>query len=68
MAGVAFKLTSRTTGESHIFVTDKNGEYSTSSSFIRHSNDTNKGEAGSGIWFGGGKDVAGAPVDDDAGG
>ncbi|EOS71269.1 hypothetical protein C818_00726 [Lachnospiraceae bacterium MD308] len=64
MAGVEFKLTSKTTGESHVFVTDENGEYDTSSSFIKHSHDTNAGKGGSGIWFGKLKDGTSAPVND----
>lgn len=51
MAGITFQLTSKTTGESHRFVTDENGEYSTASAYIPHSLRTNKGEAGDGIWF-----------------
>ncbi len=67
MANVAFKITSRTTGESHIAVTDANGHFSTSSDYAAHSRDTNGNddalnEDGSiddsklnvecGIWFG----------------
>lgn len=52
MAGVSFKLTSKTTGESHVFTTDENGEYDTSSSFIRHTERTNGEKNGDGIWFG----------------
>lgn len=63
LAGVEFKLTSRTTGESHSFITDKNGEYDTSAAFIKHSKNTNAGKEGSGIWFKGVKGSAVVPVD-----
>ncbi len=67
MAGIEFKLTSVTTGESHTFITDENGEYNTSSDFIKHTVNTNGGKEGDGIWFGvsgDGKEVA---ADDKAG-
>ena len=66
MAGVAFKLTSKTTGESHLLVTDENGCFD--SADIPHSKDTNSADAAlsadgktvdssklraCGIWFGG---------------
>ena len=60
-ANVAFKLTSQTTGESHIVVTDKNGEVRTESSWNAHSQNTNgndgvEDEAAwddhAGTWFG----------------
>ena len=55
MAGVPFAITSVTTGESHIVVTDENGQFDTSSSWNKHSQDTNRGEtANDGVWFGGG--------------
>ena len=68
LAGVAFKVTSKTTGESHVIVTDENGYLSTASSWNKHTADTNgndwalaetgtidssKLDATSGIWFGG---------------
>ena len=40
-ANVAFKLTSQTTGESHILITDENGEVRTESSWNPHSQNTN---------------------------
>ena len=40
-ANVAFKLTSQTTGESHIVITDENGEVRTESSWNPHSQNTN---------------------------
>lgn len=53
MANVRFRLTSKTTGESHEFVTDENGYYSTAASYIPHTKNTNGGNAGDGIYFGG---------------
>lgn len=41
LAGVPFKITSKTTGESHIIVTDANGYANTSSSWNLHTNNTN---------------------------
>ena len=53
MAGVPFRITSITTGESHVVVTDVNGEFNTASSWNLHSQNTNRGETCSdGIWFG----------------
>ena len=53
MANVKFTITSKTTKESHAFVTDENGFYSTSSSWNPHTQNTNRGEsAEDGIWFG----------------
>ncbi len=53
MAGIPFRITSLTTGEAHIIVTDKNGEINTSSAWNPHSQDTNRGESDrDGIWFG----------------
>ena len=60
-ANVAFKLTSETTGESHIVVTDENGEVRTVSDWNPHSQNTNgndgvEDESASddhnGTWFG----------------
>ena len=46
-------LTSKTTGESHIIVTDKNGQFSTSSDWVSHKQNTNAGKTSEdGIWFG----------------
>lgn len=67
MAGVSFRLTSVSTGESHVFTTDENGEYHTASSFIRHSYRTNGGEAGDGLWFGITEIGEEIPADDKAG-
>lgn len=52
MANVQFRITSDTTGESHVFTTDENGYYSSESSWNPHSRDTNEGAADSGLWFG----------------
>ncbi|NBK79545.1 Cna B-type domain-containing protein [bacterium D16-76] len=59
-ANVAFKLTSQTTGESHILITDSNGEVRTETKWNPHTQNTNgndeKPEAEwndeTGIWFG----------------
>ena len=60
-ANVAFKLTSQTTGESHIFITDENGEVRTESSWNPHSQNTNGNDGvedetawddHAGTWFG----------------
>lgn len=53
MAYVPFRITSVTTKESHVVVTDKNGQFNTSSRWNPHTNHTNRGkEATDGIWFG----------------
>lgn len=41
MADIPFKITSATTGESHIVVTDSAGYYSSNSSHIKHTENTN---------------------------
>ena len=60
-ANVAFKLTSQTTGESHILITDENGEVRTESSWNPHSQNTNSNDEitdetlwddHAGTWFG----------------
>lgn len=51
LANIKFSITSET-GESHIVWTDDEGYYSTSSSYALHSKNTNRGEAGDGVWFG----------------
>ena len=60
-ANVAFKLTSQTTGESHIVITDENGEVRTESSWNPHSQNTNVNDEitdeslwddHAGTWFG----------------
>lgn len=67
LAGVPFKVTSLTTGESHIAVTDENGYFSSASSWNAHDGNTNandwaltaegtidssKLDATAGFWFG----------------
>lgn len=67
LAGVPFKITSKTTGESHVIVTDGNGQASTAASWNAHTKDANGGTADSGVWFGGSEpdDAKGAlPYDD----
>lgn len=58
LSGIAFKITSKTTGESHVVVTDANGMIDTSK--IKHSEDTNAADTDSktigGTWFYGNKD------------
>lgn len=54
MSNVVFKITSEATGESHTFVTDDNGYYSSAASWVPHTQDTNGGHAASGLWFGAG--------------
>lgn len=41
LAGVPFKITSKTTGESHVIVTDENGKASTKASWNKHTENTN---------------------------
>lgn len=68
LASVPFRITSKTTRESHVLVTDENGMASTESSWTSHSQNTNKGtSADDGIWFG--QDALGtqAPVNDNLG-
>ncbi|CUX25579.1 VaFE repeat-containing surface-anchored protein [Clostridium sp. C105KSO13] len=53
LANVPFAITSKTTGESHVLVTDKNGYASTSAAWNKHTANTNRGETSKdGIWFG----------------
>lgn len=53
LANVPFKITSKTTGKSHIVVTDKNGQFSTASDWVSHKKNTNAGKSSEdGIWFG----------------
>ena len=60
MAGVPFRITSATTGESHVVVTDGNGYASTASSWAPHTASTNANDqaadgswdAAAGVWFG----------------
>lgn len=67
LAGIPFTLTSETTGESHVVVTDENGRMDTSSEWNPHTEKTNandaaldeegnvdesKLDASAGVWFG----------------
>ena len=53
LTNVPFRITSKTTGESHIIVTDANGQFSTSSDWVSHKQNTNAGKTSEdGIWFG----------------
>ena len=53
LANVPFRITSKTTGESHTIVTDANGQFSTSSEWVSHKQNTNAGKISEdGIWFG----------------
>lgn len=68
LANVPFRITSHTTGEEHVLVTDENGMANTASSWAPHSRNTNAGtSAKDGIWFG--RDLHGstAKVNDDLG-
>ena len=76
---VPFAIENAATGETHVLVTDRNGDASTASSWNRHSRDTNANDAllghegpiaaadmdpEAGIWFSLGEDGSSAPVDD----
>ena len=53
LANVPFRITGKTTGESHIIMTDANGQFSTSSDWVSHKQNTNAGKTSEdGIWFG----------------
>lgn len=53
LANVPFRLTLNATGESHVLMTDENGQFSTASSWNPHSRNTNRGETPlDGVWFG----------------
>ena len=83
LSGVIFKLTSKTTGETHLLITDENGEINTSSEFVKHSYKTNQNDSAlnangtcdatklvmdTGVWFGGTSDTEdGAKVCDTLG-
>ena len=55
MGNIPFSITSKTTGESHVIVTDRNGMASTASNWNPHSQQTNRGETDKdGVWFGAG--------------
>ncbi|MBZ0854846.1 VaFE repeat-containing surface-anchored protein, partial [Clostridioides difficile] len=53
LADVPFRITSKTTGESHVVVTDDNGQFSTASDWASHKHNTNAGKTSEdGVWFG----------------
>ena len=53
LANVPFRITSKTTGESLTIITDANGQFSTSSEWVSHTQNTNAGKTSEdGIWFG----------------
>ena len=57
LANVAFLITSKTTGEAHVLVTDPNGQAGTASSYAAHTKYTY------GIWFSGETDATVQPDD-----
>lgn len=76
---VPFAIENEATGETHVLVTDRNGDASTASGWNKHSSDTNANDAllghegpigaadmdpKAGIWFSLGEDGSSAPVDD----
>ena len=78
LAGVPFKITSKTTGESHIAITDVNGILATEASACPHTQNTNVNDAAlnadgtvdesklsidNGLWFSGSKDAQTAADD-----
>lgn len=78
LANVPFKITSKTTGESHIAITDANGILTTESSACPHTQNTNGNDAAlnadgtieesklsidNGLWFSGSKDAQTAADD-----
>lgn len=71
LGGIPFKITSNSTGESHIVVTDENGEVNTSADWNKHTQNTNGNDGGNyaaanGIWFGQGEardDMGALPYD-----
>lgn len=83
MPNVAFLVTSKTTGEAHVVVTDENGMIDTSSAWASHGSGTNANDAAlgadgeiadesklsseNGLWFYGSKDDRGAAPDDSKG-
>lgn len=81
LANVPFKVTSNTTGESHVIVTDGNGYYSSETDYNPHSQNTNGNDWAldetdvidsdeldntAGVWFSGSTDVT-VDVDDSMG-
>ena len=52
MANIPFKITNVASGEAHTVYTDENGYFSSQSSYVKHSQNTNREQAKSGLWFG----------------
>lgn len=57
LEGIPFRITSQTSGESHVVVTDKNGIVNTSASWNKHTfktnaNDSDECDPEAGVWFG----------------
>ena len=52
MANIPFKITNVASGEAHTVYTDENGYFSSQSSYVKHSQNTNQEQAKSGLWFG----------------
>lgn len=52
LPNVPFTITSKTTGEAHRVMTDENGMINTSAAWVEHTNNTNGGNKGDGVWFG----------------
>ena len=82
MKNVAFLITSKTTGEKHVVVTDENGMVDTSSSWVKHTENTNANDAalnadgtidetklvkGAGVYFSGTADGHALTPNDDFG-
>ena len=75
LAGVPFRITSKTTGESHVIVTDENGYASTAAEWNKHTHKTNANDTAAeedldseaGIWFGLAKDGKTVPANDKLG-
>ncbi|MCH3947685.1 MAG: VaFE repeat-containing surface-anchored protein [Olsenella sp.] len=75
LAGVPFRITSATTGESHVIVTDENGQAGTAASWNAHTSRTNANDsaaegswdASAGVWFSGAAGSRGTAPDDSKG-
>lgn len=71
LSGVPFRITSATTGESHVIVTDENGQAGTAASWNAHTSRTNANDsaaegswdASAGVWFSGAAGRGTAPDD-----
>ena len=75
---VPFAITNETTGETHVLVSDRNGQASTEASWNKHTANTNGNDhlleadsitsemmdSKAGIWFGLGEDGSASPADD----